>query len=71
MTNARKFEAALLVRGKTKADIAKLLGRSLQTVYNKINNIADFKATEIALICDCLKLSKKERDEIFFAKEVE
>lgn len=68
MTDSNKFEAALIIRGKSKNDIAKLINRSLQTVYNKINNVVDFKGKEIAAISDFLKLSKRERDEIFFAK---
>ena len=68
MTDSNKFEAALIIRGKSKNDIAKLINRSLQTVYNKINNVVDFKGKEIAAISDYLKLSKRERDEIFFAK---
>lgn len=67
MTDAKKFEIALLKRGKTKADIANLIGRSLQTVYNKINNVVDFKSKEIIAISEYLKLTNKERDSIFFA----
>ena len=71
MTNTTKFEIALLDRGKTKTDIARLLSVSLQTVYNKINNIVDFKGKEIAAISEFLKLSNKERDAIFFANDVD
>ena len=68
MTDSKKFEIALLKKGKTKADIAKLLDRSLQTIYNKINNVVDFKGKEIIAISEYLKLTNKERDEIFFAR---
>ena len=71
MTDTIKFEIALLHRGKTKKDIAKLLSLSLQTIYNKINNVVDFKSREIVAISDYLKLSNKERDAIFFAVDVE
>lgn len=68
MTDTKKFEIALIEKGKTKKDIAELLSLSLQTIYNKINNVVDFKGKEIAAISDFLKLSPKERDAIFFAK---
>ena len=68
MTNIKEFEIALLKAGVTKADIARLLGVTLQTVYNKINNVVDFKGREICAISDYLKLSNKERERIFFAK---
>lgn len=68
MTNTSKFEAVLILKGKTKTDIAKVIKRSLQTVYNKINNIVDFKSKEIVAICEYLELTDEEREEIFFAK---
>ena len=71
MTNTKKFEIALIDRGKTKTDIAKLLSVSLQTIYNKINNVVDFKGKEIVAISEFLKLSNKERDDIFFANKVD
>lgn len=71
MTDTKKFEIALIDRGKTKTDIAKLLSVSLQTIYNKINNVVDFKGKEIAAIAEYLKLSNKERDAIFFATSVD
>ena len=67
MTNSKKFEIALMQRGKTKKDIAVLLGISLQSVYNKVNNVVDFKGTEISAIIKFLKLSSRELHEIFFA----
>ena len=71
MTDTKKFEIMLLEKGKTKKDIAQLLSLSLQTIYNKINNVVDFKSREIVAISEFLKLSNKERDAIFFATNVE
>lgn len=71
MTNKKKFEIALLERGKTKSDIADLINCSLQTIYNKINNVVDFKGREIIVISEFLNLTKKEREAIFFAKQVD
>ena len=71
MTDTKEFEMALLKAGKTKADIARLLGVSLQTIYNKLNNVVDFKSREIIAIAKFLNLSKSKRDVIFFAKQVD
>lgn len=71
MTDTNKFEIALLERKKTKRDIAELLSVSLQTIYNKINNVVDFKAKEMMAICDFLNLTEEQRDSIFFARDVE
>ena len=71
MTDTKKLEAMLITKGKTKTDIARLINRSLQTVYNKMNNIVDFKGKEIIAISEYLKLTNKERDAIFFAKQVD
>lgn len=71
MTDKKLFEITLLKKSKTKQNIADLLGLSLQTVYNKINNVVDFKTGEISKICEFLKLSNRERDLIFFAHNVE
>jgi DNA-binding Xre family transcriptional regulator len=71
MTNAKKFEIALLQKGKSKKDIAQLLGVSMQTIYNKVNNVVDFKAQEVRAICDYLELTTEEMIEIFFAENVD
>ena len=54
--------------GMTVVSIAEKTGVSRETLYNKLNGIVDFKASEILSISDVLRLSVKERDEIFFAR---
>ena len=71
MTNTVKFEIILLSKGKTKKDIANVLGISLQALYNKINNVVDFKTREVDKIVEYLKLTIEEMIEIFFAHDVE
>lgn len=71
MTDIKEFEIALLKHSKTKYDIAELLGISMQTLYNKLNNLVDFKVGEVEKICKFLKLTLKEMMKIFFAKQVE
>lgn len=37
----------------------------------KINNINEFKASEIEKLCSILNISLKDRSRVFFAKKVE
>ena len=52
----------------TVVSIAEKTGVSRETLYNKLNGTVDFKSSEILSISDVLRLSVKERDEIFFAR---
>lgn len=54
--------------GMTVVSIAEKTGVSRETLYNQLNGTVDFKASEILSISDVLRLSVKERDEIFFAR---
>ena len=64
---------------KTKVDgsgykirfIAEQLGLTYQGFVNKINDIAKFRANEIAILCDLLKISDDERNAIFFDQYVD
>ncbi len=46
------------------------MGVSLNTLKNKLNNITQFKVTEIVDLCFCLRFTNEERDVIFFSGEV-
>lgn len=68
MTNTLEFEIALKIAGLTKRELAKELGLSEQGLYKKMNNITEFKASEIAKLYKILKLkSLNEQKKIFFA----
>ncbi len=69
MTNKIELEYAIKKAGLTKGEFAKKLGISLQTLYNKINNNVEFKASEIIQASKILKLDSKTRNQIFFAKK--
>jgi DNA-binding XRE family transcriptional regulator len=71
MTDTKKLEIVLLEKGKNKKDLANLLGVSLQTIYNKINNLVDFKTQEVKAITIFLELTHEKMMEIFFAEKVE
>lgn len=59
MTNNIELEYEMKKAHITKRKLASYLKISMQCLYNKINGTSEFKASEITVICDCLKLSKK------------
>ena len=68
MTDILEFEIALKRVGFTKREIAKRLGLSEMGLYQKINNITEFKASEIDKLYDILNLKNlNEQQKIFFA----
>ena len=68
MFNGLLLEIAITRAQISKRDLAKKLGISEQGLYNKLNGISEFKASEIRALTDELSLSAQERDDIFFAK---
>ncbi len=71
MTDAIKLEYYLKKAEITKRTYAKKLGISIQALYNKLNNVSEFKQAEIAITCELLNLSNDERNAIFFDLKVE
>ena len=69
MTDKVKLEIAIMKSGFTKHEVAKKLGLSDMGFYKKINNITEFKASEIVKLKEILKL--KAIEPIFFANTVE
>ena len=69
MTNTKELEIAITRAGLTKREIAKRLGLSEMGLYKKINNITEFKASEIKALAEILEITDIE--EIFFATNVE
>lgn len=67
MTDTLKLEMAIRRAGLTKREVAKQLGLSDMGLHQKINNITEFKASEIARLYDLLNLnSLEEQQQIFF-----
>ncbi len=71
MTNTSLLRAKISESGISISFIAKKMGISREGLYKKVNNETEFKASEIALLKNILHLSNIERDNIFFATEVE
>ena len=68
MTNTLLLEMAIRRAGLTKKEVARRLGLSVMGLYQKINNLTEFKASEINQLYEILKLSfLDEQQQIFFA----
>ena len=66
MTNTIEFECALRRAGLTKKEVARRLNLSLMGLYLKINNVTEFKASEIAALYKLLKLESLEQQQLIF-----
>lgn len=66
-TNTKLLKGRIVEKGYTDGRIADLIGVSRQTFCKKINNQADFKASEIVAICNLLEID--EKDKYFFVTE--
>ena len=67
MTNTLMLEMAIRKAGLTKKEVARRLGLSIMSLYQKINNTTEFKASEIAQLYEMLNLSSlEEQQQIFF-----
>ena len=71
MTNTLLLEMAIRRVGLTKKEVARRLGLSFMGFHQKINNITEFKASEIAQLYKLLNLSSlEEQQQIFFVSDV-
>lgn len=68
MTNTLKLKALIMERGFTQEEVAKHLGISVQSLNAKINNKREFKASEITIMIDLLKIT--DVSAIFFNQKV-
>lgn len=66
-TMSERLKCVMALYGNTVSDLAKLLNRTEQTIYNKLNdNGTEFTRIEIAKIKDWYQLTMEEVDAIFF-----
>ena len=66
VTNTLEFEIAMKRVGITKREVAKRLGISEMGLYQKINNITEFKASEISKLYDVFNLQTLDDQQNFF-----
>lgn len=70
MTNTALLREKIEESGYKMRFIAKKMGITYQGLLNKINNRSEFRANEIQVLYNFLRLTDEERVEIFFAHEV-
>lgn len=66
MTNTKLLRDKIKESGYKLYYIAERLNISYQCLLNKMNNKTEMKAAEISVLCQILKISKKEKEAIFF-----
>lgn len=67
MKNSELLKKEIKNSGMTMTAIAKKTGISRGTLYNKLNKIESFTASEIVSLSDALHMSKEKRDKIFLS----
>lgn len=70
MTNTNMLRKKICECGITFTFLASRIGITRESLYMKLRNETEFKASEIVKVVDALGLTDKERNEIFFAKMV-
>ena len=70
MTDTKLLREAIDKSGMSITFISNEIGISREAFYKKINNITEFKASEIMKLSKILSLSNKSRDGIFFGTKV-
>ena len=72
MTDTEVLKKKIADAGLKQGFIADKLGLSSYGFANKLNNVTEFKATEIQTLCEILKItSLKEKEAIFFKSKVD
>ena len=67
MTNTSLLEQYIEKSGYKKAFIADQLGLTAYGFMLKVNNKSEFKASEMHILCQLLKISATDKEAIFFA----
>ena len=67
MVDLRKLDETIKNSGIKMTALSEKSGISRQTLYNRLDGIGEFTASEIVGITSALRLSQEEREAIFFA----
>lgn len=70
MTNFVKLQEVIDKSGFTIKYISKQLGITPQGFHKKRVGLSEFTVQEMVILCDLLKISKSQREEIFLASDV-
>lgn len=71
MTNTNEFKAALVRKGITSGELAEMIGLSRQSLSYRMNNIVEFRISEVEKIAQILGLNLEEKNLIFFGSQVD
>jgi len=72
MTNTQLLRQAIKRAGLKISAIMEALGiKSYTTMRDKINNVKNFTLREVEILCELLRLTPEQREQIFFANETE
>lgn len=67
MVNLKKLNETIKESGITMTALSRKSGVSRQTLYNRLDGVGEFTASEIVGVTAALRLSQEERESIFFA----
>ena len=67
MTNIQALKDFMDESGIPVAEIARRSGILRETLYNRLSEKSEFKASEIAALSSVLHMTRAQRDRIFFA----
>lgn len=70
MTDLTELNRLIDASGIKKQKIAEALGLSRQGLLNKLSGERPFQLAEITPLCDLLRLTSKQRDDIFLSRGV-
>lgn len=70
MTDIEKLKEKIDASGMTMTSIAKKSSMERGTLYNRLAGIGEFTASEIVGLTYALKLTKKERNDIFLNEKL-
>lgn len=71
MVNTELLNNKIDASGLKRVYIARMLGISHQALSNKVNNVSPFRAAEVYVLKDLMRLSDDDADSIFFTDRVE
>ena len=66
--NTVRLRSAIDESGITITALAKKMGISRESLYNKIDRKTEFTASEIGIVSNALHLTSESRDAIFFGE---
>ncbi|MBQ6622113.1 MAG: helix-turn-helix transcriptional regulator [Mogibacterium sp.] len=67
MTDIEALKAVIADSGMTMTAISEKAGIRRETLYNRLNGVGEFSASEIVGLTRVLRLTKRERDHIFLS----